>query len=269
MTVARVIARSVADVVEQFELDGDIVVTIERLESVMRQTGMDGDPRRLAYELQRAGWFGRLRTRHAWEFLPGARGGAYGSGDRFIEFRAQRAIRSDWPGVLAMESAASVLGLAQRIPAEEVVALPDDAVFPKALGGEWRHVRVELPDEGIGQVDGLPSWNLEGLLVGIGARPSGYKDVAGLGQWLSAMPREVDVEKIIRLLAPMTAAARQRTAYLLKASGNSEGALRIMDAYPSGGTAWFGSRQQAGRYDPLTNVNDTALHWYLSVGSGS
>lgn len=269
MTVARVIARSVADVVEQFELDGDIVVTIERLESVMRQIGMDGDPRRLAYELQRSGWFGQLRTRHAWEFLPGARGGAYGSGDRFIEFRAQRAIRPGWPGVLAMESAASILGLAHRVPDQEVVALPDDAVFPKALGGEWRYVRIELSDEGIGQIEGLPSWNLEGLLVGIGVRPSGYKDVAGLGQWLSTLPYEVDVEKIIRLLAPMGAAARQRTAYLLKAAGNSEGALRIVDAYPPRGTAWFGPRQQGGRYDPLTNVNDTALHQYLSVGGGS
>ena len=269
MTVARVIARSVADVVEQFELDGDVVVTIERLESVMRQIGMGDDPRRLAYELQRSGWFGQLRTRHAWEFLPGARGGAYGSGDRFIEFRAQRAIRPEWPGVLAMESAASVLGLAQRIPEQEVVALPEDAVFPKALGGEWRHVRVELPEEGLDRIDGLPSWNREGLLVGIGVRPSGYKDVAGLGQWLSTLPREVDAEKIIRLLAPIGAAARQRTAYLLKIAGDSEGALRVVDVYPPRSTAWFGPRQQGGRYDPLTNVNDTALHRYLSVGSGS
>lgn len=269
MTVARVIARSMADVVEQFELDGDIVVTIERLESVMRRIGMGGEPRRLAYELQRTGWFGQLRSRHAWEFLPGARGGAYGSGDRFVEFRAQRAIRPEWPGVLAMESAAVVLELAHRVPEQEVVALPDDAVFPKALGGEWRYVRVELPDEGIGRIDGLPSWNREGLFVGIGVRPSGYKDVAGLGQWLSTSPHEVDAEKVIRLLAPVGAAARQRTAYLLQLAGNFEGALRVVDAYPPEGTAWFGPRLQGGRYDPLTKVNDTALHRFLSIGSGS
>ncbi|MGF2944352.1 hypothetical protein, partial [Mycobacterium sp. Lab-001] len=85
MTVARVIPRSVADVVEQLELDGDLVVTSGRLAAVMRQVGLDGDEaatQRLAYELQRGGWLGKLRTRHAWEFLPGARGGAYGSGDR-------------------------------------------------------------------------------------------------------------------------------------------------------------------------------------------
>lgn len=137
------------------------------------------------------------------------------------------------------------------------------------LGGECRYVRVGLPDEGIGRIDGLPYWNREGLLVGIGVRPSGYKDVAGLGQWLSTSAHEVDAEKIIRLLGPMAAAARQRTAYLLQAAGNSEGALRVVNAYPPRSTAWVGSRQQGGRYDPLTNVNDTALHQYLSVGGGS
>lgn len=267
--MARVITRSVSDVVEQFELDGDVVVTVDRLASVMGQLGMVGDPRRMGYELQRGGWLGKLRTRHAWEFLPGARGGAYGSGDRFIEFRAQRAIRPEWPGALAMESAASVLGLAQRIPEREVVALPHRATFPKALGGEWRYVRVEMPEEGIAKIDGLPVWDREGLIVGIGVRPAGYKDVAGLGQWLSASSYEVDVESVLRLLAPMGAAARQRTAYLLLASGNLTGAKQIVAAYPPIETAWLGPRQQGGRYDPLTKVSDTVLHGYLSVGEGS
>lgn len=80
------IARSNADIFEQFARDGDIVVTVDRLMSVMGQLGLDGDPRRVAYDLQRGGWLGKLRTRHTWEFLPGARGGAYSSGDRFIEY---------------------------------------------------------------------------------------------------------------------------------------------------------------------------------------
>lgn len=267
--MARVIARSVSDVVEQFELDGDIVVTVDRLASVMSQLGLRGDPRRMAYELQRDGWLGTLRTRHAWEFLPGARGGAYGSGDRFIEFRAQRAVRPEWAGALAMESGASVLGLAQRIPEREVVALPDETVFPKAMSGQWRYVRVEMPEEGVKTINGLPVWDREGLIVGIGVRPSGYKDVAGLGQWLSASLYEVDTEKVIRLLTAMGAAARQRTAYLLLLSGNIAGARQIITTYPPSETAWFGPHQPGGRYDPLTKVSDTVLHQYLSVGGGA
>lgn len=223
----------------------------------------------MAYDLQRGGWLGKLRTRHSWEFLPGARGGPYGSGDRFIEFRAQQALDTNWPGTLAMESAASVLGLAQRIPERNVIALPNGAPFPKALGGEWRYVRVEMPDEGIATINGLPVWDREGLIVGIGIRPSGYKDAAGLGQWLSASSYEVDAEKVIRLLAPMGAASRQRTAYLLQASGNVPGTQQIVAAYPPTETAWVGPHRQGGCYDPLTKVSDTVFHRYFGVGGGS
>jgi hypothetical protein len=269
MTVARLISRGVADVVEQLELEGDLVVTVERLSAVLHVLGRDGDPRRLAYELQRDGWLGRLRTRHAWEFLPGARGGPYGAGDRFVEFRAQCAVDEAWGGVLAMESAASVLGLAQRIPEQEVVALVTNMHFPKALAGEWRYVRIELPESAIMTVDSLPSWNLEGLLVGIAARPSGYRDVAGLGQWLAAMRHNVNVETLIELLRPMGAATSQRLAYLLGAAENTEGALAIVGAYPPTETAWLGPRQAGGHFDRRSKVNDTLLRRYLSVGTGS
>lgn len=268
MTVARVITRSVADVVEHLELDGDIVVTVDRLMSVMRQMEMRGDPRRLAYELQRDGWLGRLRTRHAWEFLPGARGGPYSSGDRFIEFRAQLSVDPSWPGVLAMESAASVLGLAQRIPEKEIVALPEGEPFPKALTGDWRHVHIHIPEEGVSTINGLPTWDREGLIVGIAVRPSSYKDVAGLGQWLSDSAFDADITKIIHLLEPMGDAIRQRAAYLLSAAA-SGGAEDIIAAYPPTETAWLGPRQAGGYYEPLTRVNDTLLHPYLSIGSGA
>lgn len=271
--MARVISRSVSGIVEQLELDGDLVVTIERLSAVMRQTGLDGDEaatRRFAYELQRDGWLGQLRTRHAWEFLPGARGGAYGSGDRFIEFRAQRAVNPDWPGVLAMETAASLLGVAQRLPEQEVVALPAGQPFPKALAGDWRYVHIELPEVGLTTINGLPSWNLEGLIVGIAVRPSAYKDAAGLGQWLPAAVTDVDVDAVIRLLNTMSRATAQRAAYLLGAAGNDDARAAIVANYPATETAWLGPRVAgAGVFDAETKVSDTLLHRYLTVGTGS
>ena len=180
MTVARRIQRAVADVVEQLELDGDLLITVDRLATAMRHAGLEGtesDVRRLAYELQRAGWLGRLRTRHVWEFPPGARGGAYDAGDRFIEFRALRAADPKWRGVLAMESAASVLGLAQRLPEQEVVALPDEQPFPKSLVGAWRYVRIELPDPGLTTINELASWNLEGLGWSVLPRASATRNI--------------------------------------------------------------------------------------------
>lgn len=269
MTVARVITRSFADVIEQLELDGDTVVTAARLGAVLRQLDLAGEPRRVAYELQREGWLGRLRTRHAWEFLPGARGGPYGAGDRFIEFRAQREVDPAWGGVLAMESAASVLGFAQRIPEQEVVALPDSLPFPKALVGAWRYVRVDLPVTAITTVNGLPTWGLEGLIVGIAIRPSAYRDLAGLGQWMVTVPGQVDVAKVLALLEPRRAGVRQRTAYLLSASGDRRAAEAIVASYPPTQTAWLGPRQPGGRFDPTTQVNDTLMGSYFTAGTGS
>jgi hypothetical protein len=273
MTVARVISRSVADVVERLELDGDLLVTADRLASVMRQMGVDADDaevRRLAYELQRDGWFGRLRTRHVWEFLPGARGGAYGSGDRFIEFRAQHAVNPGWGGVLAMESAASVLGLAQRFPEQEVVALAPGDRFPKALMGDWRAVRIAMPEAGVTTVNDLDAWNLEGLIVGIASRSSGYQDVAGLGQWLPEAVGRVDADTVVDLLGDMRSATRQRTAYLLGAAGNTGARRQVTRAYPARETVWLGPRRAgAGVFDTETQVNDTLLHPYLTVGTGA
>lgn len=268
--MARLITRSVSNVVERLELDGDVVVTVDRLSAVMGQVGQGGDPRKLAYELQRDGWLGTLRTRHVWEFLPGSRGGPYGSGDRFIEFRAQQAVDPTWSGVLAMESAASVLGLAQRIAEQEVVALSDGDPFPKALAGDWRHVRVDIPEEGIADADGLRSWGFEGLLIGIATRPSGYKDTAGLAQWLETSGEKFNETRAARLLKDTQPAVRQRAAYLLLALSNRDGAQWLLAQFPAPRmTAWFGPREAGGRYEPMTKVNDTLLASFLDVGIGS
>lgn len=273
MTVARMISRSIAEIVEQLELDNDLIVTPDRLAAVMQQLGLESDASTtppLVYELQRRGWLGQLRTRHAWEFLPASRGGAYSSGDRFIELRAQRCVDPDWRGVLAMESAASVLGLAQRFPEQEVVGLPPGQAFPKALAGDWRYVRIEMPESGQTTVDGLPSWNLEGLIAGIAARPAAYKDIAGLGQWLPEAVRRVDVGTIITLLTTKSRATAQRAAYLLGSAGNSDGRAAIVASYPATETVWLGPRVAGvGGFDAESKVNDTVLRKYLEVGTGS
>lgn len=272
MTVTRAIPTSAARTIQQLELDGDLVVTLARLTEVMADAGLSRqqDARALAYDLQRGGWLGHLRTRGAWEFLPGARGGAYGSGDRFIEFRAQEAINPEWGGVLAMESAASLLGHAQRLPRKEVVALPSHARLPRALSHDWRVVHITVPLRGQTVVEGMRSWNLEGLIFGIAARPSSYEDVAGLGQWLPEAVGQVDVEALISILQEAKPATRQRAAYIMGAAGGVDARSAIVTEYPPGEIAWLGPRVAgASVFDSSTNVNDALLHRYLSVGTGS
>lgn len=267
--MSRNLPTSIAPVVEQLELDGDAVVTVDHLSNVLHDVGNMDDPRMLGYELQRAGWLGSLRTRNAWEFLPAARGGAYGSGDRFIEFRAQHAVDPAWPGVLAMESAASLLGLAQRIPEREVVALPPGKTVPKAFADEWRTVTLELPAEGLTVVDRLPAWNLEGLIVGIATRPSSYRDMPGLGQWLPESLDSPDLEKLGVLLSDASSSVRQRAAYLVGIGGGAKARDAVIGRVPPTEVAWFGPRRAGGVFDAATQVNDTVLHQYLTIGVGA
>ncbi len=267
--MARTIPKSLAPIVEQLELDGDVVVTVDRISGVLNEVGSDDDARQVAYDLQRAGWLGSLRTRGAWEFYPGARGGAYASGDRFIEFRAQKELDHSWPGVIAMESAASLLGYAQRLPGHEVVSLPPGVTPPKAFARDWRVVTLVMPPEGCTLVDGLPTWNLEGLIAGIAARPAGYRDVPGLAQWLPDAAPNVDVTTLGKLLRNLPQAAAQRAAYLLSSGGNVDAGNTVVHAFPPQSVTWFGKRGPGGQFDSQTQVNDTALHTYLSAGVGA
>jgi len=223
----------------------------------------------VAYWLQNLGWLGSVRTKGVWEFNPGSRAGAYGSGDRFIEFRAQQAANPGWPGVLAMESAASILGLAQHLPEREVVAIPRGFNLPKALSG-WRSVTANLPPEGRAISDDLSHWNLDGLLAGIAIRPSGYQDLAGLAQWLPDIGPQLHAETIMGCLQDAPAAAWQRAAYLARLAGATTVANSLLTTHPPTTPAWFGGTHAAGaRYDPVSQVSDCALAPYLEGGVGS
>ena len=267
---ARSIPKTLAPVLEELELDQPRVVLLTDLESILDRLGAaDGaiSAPDVAYELQRRGWLGRLRTQGAWEFYPAARAGAIGSGDRFVELRAYRRRNPTWPGALAMESAASVLGLAQRLPEREVLALPLDHRPPAALS-QWRLVRLELPEAGLTTVDDLPTWNVEGLLAGIAKRPSGYRDIAGLGQWLATATERIDPDRLVACVAGAPTAARQRAAYLVGVAGRPELVEVILPNAPLK-PAWFGTRRPGGRFDTDTMVNDTELAPYLSGGEGA
>lgn len=267
--VPRTISRTYATVVEELELDGSPIVTLERLASILGGATSDEGVRRCAYELTRRGWLGSLRTRGAWEFYPASRAGAYPSGDPYIEFRAQHAVNPSWAGTLAMESAASLLGLSQHVSEQAVVALGLGDAFPKALVGDWRYIRLPLPAAAIIDVDGLPTWGREGLLVGIAARPSGYHDVAGLAQWLTSMSVPLDPDLVVSLVKEFPQSVKQRTAYLLSVAGMDDSSQQVNAAYPPRGIAWLGQREDAGTFDAATKVFDTTLAKYLTAGTGA
>ena len=270
MTVRSLPARLVG-IVEAMESEQPRVVTLPMLTQLAIETGAAADQAgatRLAYWLQDLGWLGSIRTKGAWEFIPGSRAGAIASGDRFIEFRANLAVHPDWSGVLAMESAASVLGLAQHVPDREVVALPPGTPRPKALS-EWRTVTVRVPAVGIEVRDAMPTWNVNGLIAGIAQRPSGYQDMPGLGQWLPDVGPALRKDVLFACLAGAAQSAWQRAAYLVRAAGVSVVAEAILAQHPARHALWFGATRTGGIFDPVARVSDADLAPYLEGGIGA
>jgi len=270
VSAIRSLPRRLVGLVEAMEFEQPRVVTVQMLTQWSIETGAARDEAgaaRLAYRLQDLGWLGSVRTKGAWEFIPGSRAGAVASGDRFIEFRAYFAVHPEWSGVLAMESAATVLGLAQHLPSREVVALPTGAA-PKALS-QWRVVTVTIPEVGCEWRDHMPTWNLEGLIAGIAIRPSGYLDVPGLAQWLPAVGKNLRASALAECLNGRPGSVLQRAAYLARIAGADDVAGAVLSQRPPKHPIWFGATRSGGTYDPVVKVCDADLAPYLDGGIGA
>ena len=164
-----------------------------------------------------------------------------------------------------MESAASLLGLAQHLPSREVVALPPATPPPKSLS-EWRVVTVPVPETGLERRDSLPTWNLEGLIAGIATRPSGYRDLPGLAQWLPGVGAKLRAGVLLDCLRDAPASAWQRAAYLSRVARGDETAAALLSQRPPKHMAWFGATRSGGTYDPVAKVSDADLAPHLAGG---
>lgn len=255
---ARALPARLAAVVEELELEQPRVVTIADLQRLTQAAGLPMSGRDLGYQLHRLGWLLSLRTRGAWEFAPAARAGRYDAGDRYIELRATLAVNPGFPGVIAMESAALLLGFAGHVPDAEVLALPLESRAPKAFD-QWRVVRVDLPVDVV-SVDGLPTWRVEALLAGMAIRPDGFHDWPNVPQWLPRAVAAADANTASALLASARRAAWLRLAYLFAFGHRVDvGQSLRAEAPPGRGPAHLGPRDRPGRYDRRFDVVDSVL----------
>ena len=255
----RSIPSRVAPVLEALELDQPRVVTVADLDVLAAEHAVGLDGTELAYELRRRGWLSTLRTRGAWEFVPGARAGRFGAGDRHIELRAALALDPGFPGALAMESAAVALGLAGRIPEQEVLSLPPGTRLPKALD-EWRVVTLQVEPDGLTRIDGLPVWRVETLLVGLARRPAGYRDWPNVAEWLDEAVERVDMTVIRGQLIDAPRSAWRRAGYLLAVGGRADAGTALIESEPAGsGPVYLGPRERDGRFDKRFDVIDSVL----------
>ena len=254
VTPQRSVPRSVARVLQALELEQPVLVTLDQLDDLAAETGAGFSGSVAARLLRERGWLLPLRATGVWEFAPGARAGAVGGGDPFIELRARLKTRP-LPVAVAAESAAWLHGLASRSPEPHVVGLPPGKKLPKSLDG-FRVVRW-VPTTPIVDVDGLPAWSVDSLVGFMGARPDRYRDWPNVSEWLADATQRVSVDALRSELAEQPRSGWARTSYLLFLGGASQAADALFASAPQGrGPFHLGPRTRPSRYERRFEVVD-------------
>lgn len=260
MTEGRSISKSLAPLLESLELDQPRVLTTQDLAARAVQVGLDWRPRDIARRLLESGWLLPLKTRGAWEFAPGARAGALGAGDPFIELRATLARSSDAPFSVAAESAAFLLGLSSRQPEPEVISAPTEARIPTALG-EFRVVRW-TPRSSLMSKKGLPCWSVETLIAFMTSKPGRYRDWPNVGEWIGTAFRNLDLTTLRSELDGEARSSWMRAAYLAQRAGDARAAQLLLDAAPPGkGPYYLIAREEPGVYYSRFDIVDSSREW--------
>ncbi len=258
-TAARTIPPGLAEIVEALELEQPRVITTPEIGELARRYGIKSGASEVVRRLRKRGWLLPSAVRGAWEFVPGSRAGRFTSGDPHAAFRGALALNPTFPGQLAYESAAWLLGLSSRQPVRHVISLPPSSRTP-SLASEYRVVRArpKLPTK---IIDGLPVWTIESLLVGMAQHPTSFRDWPNVLEWLPQAVASVDPAKLARELDGQPRSVSTRTAYLLERGGASSDLLKQPAfALPSDPPlVYFGSRARPGHYVRKYNLRDAVL----------
>lgn len=250
--MTRTIPSSLAPVIAELELEAADLVTMARLDEIVRASGIGTATRTVASRLRERGWLLPTGQRGVWEFAPGAVAGAFSRGGHTRLLRAVLA-RSEVPCGLTFQAAAWAHDLANRAPARlEVAAASRHAaqMLPDGLD-----VSIFDPALGYDALKGVPVLRPASVLVHMAAHPSDVRSWTSALEWLPDLAAEANTEDVLTELDGRSATVTARLGYLLQG-------LRpdIAGQVTGPGTkTWFGPRRTTVRHDNQWQIADTLL----------
>jgi len=256
---ARSVPSSLAPIVEELELRQPKLVTKAYIEALMEERGMKLRPEDVTHRLQMQGWLLSLKTKNAWEFAPASRAGKIGSGDPFIELRANLHHRPDLQVAIAYESAAWMNGFTRRPAEKDVLSIPSHIDPPPALQGfRITHILGQIDPI---QIDELPVWSVESLIVLMAERPMSYRAWPTVMEWLGEATSKIHYELVLEELSGRGMATWARTGYILEAGGRDDLGEKIHQQIDlsNKGPFYLGPRSKPGRMDQRWDVRDSIL----------
>lgn len=253
----RPLPASLAPIVAALELRQPKVVTSALLDQIAQETESHLRSEVIAERLVRHGWLLPMRTRHSWEFAPGAHAGRYGWGDPWIELRAVLQHQPQSPVAVAFESAIWELGYTTHQPTKPVLAHrrgwhPPPGISARSVTYEWRLPLIEIRD--------LPVWQPATAVVAAADRPAAQGDWHNADDWLPETFRATAPNDVITEIESRGKATIARLGYLAEWSHRFDIADAVENLLPAKReVAYLGPRGHKGRWANRWRLYDSLL----------
>jgi predicted transcriptional regulator of viral defense system len=254
--MTRSISPSLARLLEKLELEQPDLVTSDDLARMVEEAGLRTPAKVVASRLRERGWLLATDRRGVWEFAPGSAAGPYSRHDPVTPLRAFLSQRPAAKCGLTFQAAAWAHGIADRAPARLEVAAADRELtrqLPETVAAS-----VFAPHLDYVQRRGVPTLQLESVLVHMSSRPMSVRSWESAREWLPELTAELRGELMERELDDRPATTSARTGYLLQGL-RPDLAEQIFAASPPRSKTWFGSRGPLRRHDNRWLVADTTL----------
>lgn len=212
--------------------------------------------RRAIADLVARGWLLHSGARGVYEFIPGSAAGPYPPGDPWLVLRAENA---EHPGKfhVGANSAAWLLGYAQRSPDRHIVVTTSDVRVPRPLTTRYEVLRTD-PAPASRVVDGLPVPTPSQLYAEV-AQLSPRLHLDSARGWLTRLLKDTRPDELAEALRARTTATRARAGYLAELCGAADHAEAIARLGPIGrGPYFMRGRNNDSTFSSRWRVYDTA-----------
>ena len=256
MITTRTISKSMAEILEELELNQTQYITLEELAFLAKKHHVLTKPSIIASRLKSTGWFLPTGQRGVWEFASAAMAGPYSKNDPLKDVKAFLLHNTSLDCYVCLHTAAWALGLADRVPLHKELAFsqPPRKRVPAGIKVYQYHPVIELK-----RVRDVPCLAPESILVHIATKPDIVDSWESVMEWLPDVVYESKVEMILAEIDGRTDSVKRRTGYFLQGMypDASNAILDVIQKPVS--KIRFGPRKRALRNDEKWKISDTVL----------
>ena len=245
-----------AGILEDLELDNKAYVTLEELAELAKRHNVSTEPAMIASRLKQSGWLLPTAQRGVWEFASASMAGPYSKNDPLKDIKAFQLSNPKLRSYVCLQTAAWVMGLADRVPSHKELAFPQ---IPRKSIPEVITVYRYSPSINVREVRGVHCLAPESILVHIATKPDLIQSWESVMEWLPDVVYECDIKNLLVEIAERTDSVKRRTGYLMQGM-YPDASDAIYDSIPKPSSKIrFGARKQSLRNDEKWKIADTEL----------